>query len=258
MTVGVSQHQAAGSNLRDAAKDARDLAVALRAQEGQLFERVLVRTLTDTTATRDNIEESLEWLAKQVKPEDYVMVFVSGHGSIDSLGHYCFIPHDYQPMQPRTAVRWSVFRDTLARLPGKRFLVLDTCRAGGAGGDGLPAVSPASILSGLAHKSGLITYASCMAGESSFEPRQGAAIQNGYFTCALLEALGGKADTNGDGVMTLAEVDAYVANRVKRAEPRPAEPDDAAPRDDSQQSRPRPGRRRRLRFQHAPGFHAPG
>lgn len=218
LTIGVGQHKAAGrdlSNLEHAAKDARDLAVALKAQEGKLFTRVHMRTLTDTDATRQNIEEALDWLPKQVKATDYVMVFVSGHGAIDSLGHYFFVPHDFEPGRPRTGVRWTVFHDTLSRLPGKRFLILDTCRSGGAGGTGLATVPPTDLLKGLAEQAGLITYAACMAGESSFEPKGKGAIQNGFFTCALLEALSGKADSDRDDTITLAEVDAYVANRVK-------------------------------------------
>src|SRR5262245_762135 len=212
LAIGVSKYKAPGNDLKHAAKDARDLAAALRAHEGKLFARVQTRTLTDAQATRRNIEEALDWLAKQVKPNDYVIVFVSGHGNIDSLGHYYFVPHDFEPGHGRTAVRWTQFHDTLSRLPGKRFLILDTCRSGGAGGVGAP-VSPTESLKGLTEQ-GLITYAACMAGEYSFEPNNGP-IQNGFFTCALLEALSGKADANGDGVVTLAEVDAYVANRVK-------------------------------------------
>src|SRR5262249_47467868 len=59
--------------------------------------------------------------------------------------------------------------------------------------------------------SGFVTFASCMASEFSAE---GPALQNGYFTRALLEGLLGHADANGDGVVTLAELDAYVAERV--------------------------------------------
>ena len=40
------------------------------------------------------------------------------------------------------------------------------------------------------------------------------ALKHGVFTHALLEALDGKADANGDGIVTLAEVDAYVGARV--------------------------------------------
>ena len=213
LAIGVSQYKAPGNDLKHAAKDARDLAVALKAHEGKLFGRVQTRTLTDSQATRQNIEDALDWLVKQVKADDYVIVYVSGHGNIDSLGHYYYVPHDYEPGRDRTAVRWTLFHDTLSRLPGKRFLILDTCRAGGAGGLGAP-VSPMDSLKGLAEQ-GLITYAACMAGEFSFEAPGNGLIQNGFFTFALIEALSGKADTNGDGVVTLAEVDAYVANRVK-------------------------------------------
>ena len=213
LTIGVSQYKAPGNDLKHAAKDARDLAAALKVHEGKLFARVETRTLTDAQATRQNIEESLDWLAKKVKAEDYVIVFVAGHGNIDSLGHYYFVPHDYEPGRDRTAVRWTSFHDTLSRLPGKRFLILDTCRSGSAGGLGAP-VAPADSLKGLTAQ-GLITYAACMAGEFSFEATGQGPIQNGYFTGALIEALSGKADVNGDGVVTLAEVDAYVANRVK-------------------------------------------
>jgi len=213
LSIGVSQYKAPGNDLQYAAKDARDLVSALKGNEGKLFARVETRTLTDAQATRQDIEEALDWLAKQATADDYVIVFVAGHGNIDSLGHYYYVPHDYEPGRERTAVRWTFFHDTLSRLPGKRFLILDTCRAGGAGGLGSP-VSPTDALKGLAEQ-GLITYAACMAGEFSFEARGQGPVQNGYFTCALIEALSGKADTNSDGVVTLAEVDAYVANRVK-------------------------------------------
>jgi uncharacterized caspase-like protein len=212
LSIGVSQHKAAGNDLKHAAKDARDLAVALKAHEGKLFGRVEMRTLTDAQATRQNIEEALDWLAKAVKADDYVIVFVAGHGNIDSLGHYYYVPYDYEPGRDRTAVRWTQFHDTLSRLPGKRFLILDTCRSGSAGGPGSP--TPTASLTSLTAQ-GLITYAACMAGELSIEGSGQGLIQNGYFTCALIEALSGKADTNSDGVVTLAEVDAYVANRVK-------------------------------------------
>jgi uncharacterized caspase-like protein len=213
LTIGVSQYKAPGNDLKHAAKDARDLAAAFKLHEGKLFGRVQTKTITDGQASRQGIEEALDWLAKQVQPEDYVIVFVSGHGNIDSLGHYYFVPHDFEPGRERTAVRWTQFHETLSRLPGTRFLIVDTCRSGGAGGEGSQ-VSQTDSLKVLSAQ-GLITYAACMSGEFSYEATGSGPVQNGYFTCALIEALSGKADVNGDGVITLAEVDAYVANRVK-------------------------------------------
>jgi uncharacterized caspase-like protein len=214
LSIGVSRHKAPGNDLKYAAKDACDLAAALKTHEGRLFGRVQMQTLTDAQATRQNIEEALDRLIKQVTAEDYVMIFVAGHGNIDSLGHYYFVPHDYEPGKDRTAVRWTAFHDTLSRLPGKRFLILDTCRSGSAGGLGAP-VAPIDSLKSLTAQ-GLITSAACMAGEFSSEgPSPAGHVHNGHFTCALIEALSGNADADSDGVITLAEVDAYVANRVK-------------------------------------------
>jgi uncharacterized caspase-like protein len=216
LAIGVSKHQRAVPddqrglhNLKYAAKDARDLAEACKAQEGKRFSRVETMVLTDREATRQNIEEALDRLARKVGRGDHVIVFVSGHGGIDNLQHYFFVPYDYDPARATTGVRWTAFRDTLARLPGTRFLILDTCRAGGAGGDSLWSDPQAAT-------TGLITYASSLAGESSLEAANHPEFQNGYFTLALLEALQGKADSDQDGVVTLAEIDAYVSNRVAR------------------------------------------
>src|SRR5205085_8295600 len=56
----------------------------------------------------------------------------------------------------------------------------------------------------------LTVLSSSLSTQVSFErPRS-----NGYFTFALLEALSGKADKNGDGVVTMAELSEYVADRV--------------------------------------------
>src|SRR5262245_6447327 len=70
LSIGVSEHQAGGqgglANLKHAAKDARDLAQALQGQHGKLYTHVAARTLTDAQATRQNIEEALDWLSRQV------------------------------------------------------------------------------------------------------------------------------------------------------------------------------------------------
>jgi uncharacterized caspase-like protein len=41
-----------------------------------------------------------------------------------------------------------------------------------------------------------------------------AAEKHGVFTQALLDGLAGKADTNGDGVVEMSELEAYLTSRV--------------------------------------------
>jgi hypothetical protein len=44
--------------------------------------RVEVRVLTNAEGTKQNIEAALAWLRQQpVRPRDYVVVFVAGHGA---------------------------------------------------------------------------------------------------------------------------------------------------------------------------------
>ncbi|MCI0458099.1 MAG: caspase family protein [Gemmataceae bacterium] len=203
LAVGVSEHRerAMNNGVRFAAKDALDVASLFRSQQGRLFANVEALTLTNAQATRPNILKGLAWLAQKARPDDYVMVFLSGHGGTDQLGNYTYFTHDAHPLLASTHLPGKLVQEALGKMPGKRFLVLDTCHAAGAVGAGEKA---------LPQGSGFVTFASCLASEQS-----GEAAGNGFFTRAFLEGLRGQADTNRDGTVTLAELDAYVAERVQ-------------------------------------------
>jgi len=215
LAIGVSRYATPEFSLKYPAKDAEDLAGVYRAQQGKLFGNVVCKLLTDEHAGSGEILDGLDWLSKQVTQRDWALVFVSGHGLNDNLNQYYFAPYNVDPEHlKRTGVVWSEFRTTLANLPSKVLLLLDTCHAAGAGGErskGSDAYN--DILRDAAtDEVGLIVFASCMPREQSLERDDWG---HGAFTKAVLEALGGKADANGDGVVTLSEAEAYVADRVK-------------------------------------------
>jgi hypothetical protein len=217
LAVGVADYVSPTYRLALAAKDARDFAAAWRAQEGRLYRKVGVTLLTDRDATRDNVLDGLDWLQRQVTQRDYAVVYLAGHGLPDAQGNFYFLPCDGDADRLlRTGVQWVQLRNVLKNLPCKVLLVLDTCHSGAAGTVG--ARSPgrldyADVLRDAAtDEVGVITLASCLPNECSYErPQWG----NGAFTKALVEGIGGKADLNGDGVVSVAELDAYVADRVK-------------------------------------------
>jgi hypothetical protein len=198
LCVGISQHEdpALSGGVSHAAKDALDVAAQLRAQEGKLFGRVECLTLTDAQATLRGLEQALTWLRERARPDGYTIVFLAGHGGPDPLGQYVFVPHDAHALLASTHLPGRRLRDALQQLPGTRLLLLDTCHAGGFSGSGTD----------------FVTVAACMAREVSGE---GAALGNGYFSRSLVEALQGKADLNRDGLVTLAEADAYLAERLQ-------------------------------------------
>ena len=84
VVIGVSQYSGEKLNLHFAAKDAEDMAAALRLAAGRLFpEKAYVTVLTTVGTgdkpTRANILKALEAL-RATKPADTVVVYLAGHG----------------------------------------------------------------------------------------------------------------------------------------------------------------------------------
>src|SRR5579884_519826 len=227
LAIGVSGYKMPELRLNYAHKDAEELAQVYQDQKGGLFCEVEVRTLADPPetmhpqATRGNIMDALDWLSKRMTQNDYAVVLISGHGMPDDQGHYYFVPQDCDPEHLlRDGVRWSEIHDVLTNLPGKKLLFLDTCHSGGSDGTVVKDASGAYgqiLKEGNLEGSGLITFASCMPTEASAEGPQ---WHHGVFTKYLLEGLRGKADADGDGVVTLAELDKYITDQVKAERPR--------------------------------------
>lgn len=205
LSVGVSRYRQEQLALRFPAKDARDLAGALKAQEGQRYRRVEARVLVDQQATRAAILEQLRRLSRDARPGDVVAIFLAGHGITDQArGTYAFYPQDVDPWQPETQLSGETLRAELARVTGRVVLFLDTCHAG--------QVDLSRLADDLAsNASGVVVYASSSGGQASLEsPRW----NNGVFTKAVVEGLNGRADAANSGCITVSALEHYVARRV--------------------------------------------
>ena len=83
LVVGISQFQPTigGERLQAAANDARTLAALLRDPAVGRFPAKQVFELTDRDATTANIKARLNTIARNARPEDIVLVYLSTHGS---------------------------------------------------------------------------------------------------------------------------------------------------------------------------------
>jgi hypothetical protein len=81
LAVGISSFKDSSINLKYSAKDATDFRDFLIARGN--FKPDHVKLLVDESATRGNLIDQLGdgWLAKCVKPDDLVVVYISSHGS---------------------------------------------------------------------------------------------------------------------------------------------------------------------------------
>jgi hypothetical protein len=202
VAVGVSRTPGlpAAQQLRFAHKDAVDLDRLWRSQQGKLCPQVEGTTLIDEQATRQEIVAALERLIATARPGDVAMISLCGHaGCCGARGEWGFLPYDYDDGDaPNTALTATGLRSRLTELARRGVtvvLILDCCHAGAFG-----QASP-----------DFVVFAACLPQEFS---REHADWNNGLFTMAFIEGLSGKADANGDGVVTLAEADAYVTSRV--------------------------------------------
>ena len=216
LSIGVADYARSEYKLGLAAKDARDFAAAMKGQEGGLYRRVIVRTLTDAQATRAAVLRELDALRERVTANDVAMIFIAGHGINDASGGYFFLPYDGQHEKlMTTAVPQASIVAGLSKIRGKTILFVDTCFAGNA----LGALSKASkqterLMNDLsASENGVVVFASSTGNEESEEKDEWG---NGAFTKALLDGLGGKADFMRAGRVTYAGLNLFVSEEVTR------------------------------------------
>ncbi len=221
LVVGVAKFKDPAVNkLEWAAKDARDFAAALK-QQNRLYRKVEVKLLTDEDADNVAILDGLTWLKRQVGQGDVGVVFLSGHGVTDPSGDYYYVPYNAKledvagvqlPTRGSSVADIEIYR-TLKELAGNAFFFFDTCHAGKATGISLKGGPDYNkLINEIAGSANAIVLASSTGSELSQERDE---WQQGAFTKALLEGLGGKAGQYTAGVVTIDELNLYVKERVK-------------------------------------------
>jgi WD40 repeat protein len=188
LVVGVSEYQDKSWRLSFPAQDAEAVAKALKAQEGKRFSHVHVSPLTNQKATRQAIEDGLRQTVKMASSIDTVLVFLAGHGYIDSKRYY-FATAQHVEGHPDNDVEWTRFLDILTDSKSKAVLLVDTCYAA--------AISDRINFTQLMQNefftkgTGLFTFAASKETETAEEKDEWG---HGAFTKGLLESLAAKYD----------------------------------------------------------------
>ncbi len=214
LVIGINAY-AKWPRLQYAAADAASVRSLLIDKMGFAADHVM--TLSDGDATRANILQTLNArLSRQaIGDADQIFVFFAGHGATRqlasgrSLGY--IIPVDADPEQTATEAIAMTDIQNIAESLGARhvFFVMDACYSG----LGLARGGSDRYLKDNAQRVGrqMLT-----AGGADQMVADGGPGGHSVFTWTLLQALDGKADANGDGVLTATEIAAYVAPSVAK------------------------------------------
>jgi uncharacterized caspase-like protein len=234
VVIGINTYQDTRiRNLNFARADAEAVHAVLTNPEWGRFKPEHVTLLVDDAASQVGIKVAIETqLANRARPDDTVFVYYAGHGAPvsdlrgneDGYSDKYLVPADARADALRST---GISMDEINRWFGwirarQVVFFFDSCYSGGAGGRSfeVPGLSTraATLVSDEYPREwgeeGRYIITACGAGQVSIEDDD---LKQGIFTHYLLEGLQGKADADGDGLVTLDELFRYVSREVKQA-----------------------------------------
>lgn len=177
-------------------------------------------TLLNGQATRQNILSLLgDKLANPnlVQRDDRVLVFYAGHGATRKLasgrdlGYIIPVDADLSNFEG-SAISMTNFQDISEAIPAKHLLfIMDSCYSGLALTRGGNTPLSMNYLSEISRREARQMFT---AGGADQQVADNGPNGHSVFTWTLLQGLDGRADLNGDGVITATELAAYVAPAV--------------------------------------------
>jgi len=246
VAVGVNDYENRAFDLTYAVPDAEDFAAELQKQQEKLkrYERTKIISLYNEQAKKEKILLALTELAGQVKPEDAVVVYFAGHGTIGSClsgptqqvnakDRFYLVPYDlgYQGVMPDRCEQNlldEVARHSVSDLEletsfekidaGQLLLVIDACNSGQALESEEKRRGPMNSkgLAQLAYEKGMYVLTAALSFQEAKADRK-VAKGHGYLTYALIEeALKQRQAADKDGNVLLREWVDYAVQRVPR------------------------------------------
>ena len=222
VVVGVNEYQHLG-HLRFAGDDAVALGESL-INAGFDQRNVVVihdRATRSLQPDKSKIMKQIELILAGARSEDLVLLAFCMHGV--RIGGKTYLA-PYEAVVPRfdgdqesldTFIPMDWVYEQLKNCPAKmKLMMVDACQERIFDGDTRSLTTEQRKLEAineLESPAGIMQMVACAPGEFSYESEK---LGHGVYTYFMLEALGGKADTNHDGIVTLKEVDLYVSRET--------------------------------------------
>jgi uncharacterized caspase-like protein len=171
-------------------------------------------------STSSNVRVAISTFFARKSHDDLLVLYFSGHGVLDDNGHLYLAVKDTDHSYLRaTAIPAAFITDEMDHSRSRReVLILDCCHSGAfaRGSKGATGASVGTATAFEGKGSGRVILTASDATQYAWEgDRVIGEAENSIFTHHLVEGLQtGKADTNGDGEITVDELYDYVYKRV--------------------------------------------
>jgi hypothetical protein len=232
LAAGITDHRIEALGSDRAARDAEDLAKAMRRQEKALYDSVAVDLFVDRCTTTDVIRTSLRRLQRTApdrNEETTHLVYLAGRLMRAADGRLYYLGADTDPESvEQSALSLSLLGEILRELPGRTVLLLDISGsadaeelrwAGLSAGDQAELEGDKEIVQEVgARESGIIVWVSFNEKPVRKAGRTAAGrAARGHLVGAILAGLEGEADYTNDGEITLNELEIYVRKSIQAA-----------------------------------------
>ncbi|MEY3239602.1 MAG: hypothetical protein RIR11_1040 [Bacteroidota bacterium] len=132
--IGINEYQN-WTHLNNAVRDMENIVQILTTQ----YDFSSHKTLTNTAATRENIEDELYQLTNEsvLSEHDYLLIYYSGHGHLDHNGMGYWVPFNAQKDRISSYLSNSRIRELISAIKCRHILLIsDSCFSGSFFADG--------------------------------------------------------------------------------------------------------------------------
>ena len=226
VVIGVSRYKnlAPKAQLEFAHRDAEDFAAFLRSPNGGGYPSSQLTLLTNQAATLSAIRSALgTTLPRYVEPDDMVIIFFAGHGTVEGERDGYLLAYDSDPQNLyATALQVSELNRIVSeRLKARNvILIADACHSGQLGMTSRSIAGSATMVNRFLDEvgksgRGIFRILASRHDQLSYEGRNWGR-GHGAFTWFMLEGLRGKADDDKDGFVRVGELLKYLSNTVPK------------------------------------------
>jgi uncharacterized caspase-like protein len=201
------------ANLKCCVADAREMVEVFEQHKGSgLYDKVIVKPVLEQNATAANILKELAALAKGASPDDWLVVFLAGHGhakqtSVDDYepGSFFFVCTNTDEAVPNSRLTTAMLTKELEKVTCAKLLILDCCRSGAIKSNPVRDLQKDGVP--------ILVLSACKAEQSALE-----AGKHGLFTQCLLDAIKPAAEAKGkkrDQLLPARELQLLVETRLR-------------------------------------------
>ncbi len=223
LIIGISDYKDDGvGDLRFANKDAEIFASYLQSEAGGTLPDVNIWRMTNQEATLGAIDNALDWLIKETKKGDKVIIYFSGHGDVERrtlwqrgyLLTYDTPANNYRNNAVRVEDLDEIIKTLSVGNEAKVVVILDACRSGKLATAG-PSLTAEQLEKQVENE---VRILSCKPDQKSLESEiwgEG----RGLFSFFLVNGMKGLADKGSmpDNIVTFEELKDFVKSNMETA-----------------------------------------